>query len=375
MGLRRGRSVNTELEAMAFMAISDTPGASPSPLRDPARIAAVVEVLRSGLSASLGSAGRIHGLRVQALFQAVVVALGAVKFIKPEDFGIYYSDDTDGAILPADFMLVLADGQRVLVEVKNVAPKDMSEGFVMRRQDFDAHKRYAAMAGARLLFAHYWAGLKIWTLVDADIMTVNANKVRLKINQAMRASQMAALGDAWIATKPPLTFTVHVEPEGQQRLGDGHYELQIAAIEIAAAGHVLTNPVQKRMAVTFMLGSDWTENVEVQLTHADVVTKIVCIQEPFGDQDYIDKIAEQGFAFLGPLSAVYSRLYHMDTVDEDGEITALSSEPEPGFLRDLIPDDYWERDDDLLPIWRFQMESIDPAHTPERPQISVRRSG
>lgn len=357
MGLQRGRSINTELEAMTFMAVSDTPGARPSPLSDPARIAAVAEVLRSGLSSSLGSAGRVHGLRTQGLFQAVVVALGAVKLIKPEDAGTYYNDDTEGEVQPADYMLVLADGQRVLVEVKNVAPKDMLKGFVMRRKDFDAHKRYAEMTGARLLFAHYWAGSKIWTLVDDDIMTVNANKVRLKMDQAIRASRMAALGDAWIGTTPPLTFTVHIHPEDQQRLDDGNYKLQIAGIEIAAAGHVLTDPVQKRMAVIFMLGSDWIENVEVQI-EADVVTRIVCTLEPFtGDPDDIVKIVEQGFAFLGPLSAIYSRLYDMETVDKDGEITALSSEPEPDFLRNLIPDDYWDRDDDLLPIWKVQMES------------------
>ncbi|QBS40385.1 hypothetical protein [Nocardia sp. CS682] len=359
MGLRRGRPLSAELEALGlFVQLDAQEPRAHSKVNDPARTAAVVDKLTAALATSMGSPGRLHGFRVQALFEAVVVALGSVKLIKPEDTGSYFVDDTQGEVKPPDFQVILSDGDGVLVEVKNVAPQDISKPFKMRRKDFDAHRRYADMAGSRLMFAHYWSAARMWTLVDGDVLMLGDKYVELTFESAAIANQMSRLGDVWVGTTPPLTFTVLVDPEDQKRIpanDDGTHQavFKIAGVEVAAAGQALIEPVQIRIAMILMLYGGWSEDSIVE--YADdgtTITRIVITVEPPVEDDIdVARIVAQGFALIGTLSGMYSLLSERETIAADGEFLALHYEPDPGMMRDVIPNDYLNRDNDALPIW------------------------
>ena len=50
--------------------------------------------------------------------------------------------------------------------------------------------------------------------------------------------------------------------------------------------------------------------------------------------------SSQPFAMHAPLSAIYSAMFNQSTVAEDGEITELRIDIDPGALGALVPDDY-----------------------------------
>jgi hypothetical protein len=57
------------------------------------------------------------------------------------------------------------------------------------------------------------------------------------------------------------------------------------------------------------------------------------------------------------LSSMYSTLYNVGTLDDEGGFRELSLEPEPGRLAGLIPPDYWDTPDRALPLWAFKVRA------------------
>ena len=76
-----------------------------------------VERIRESVHGSLSNEALLHGLRTESMFEALVVSLGAVEFIKQEDSGEIYASDE--RLKTPGFRLVLSDGSQMLVEVKN----------------------------------------------------------------------------------------------------------------------------------------------------------------------------------------------------------------------------------------------------------------
>lgn len=107
MALRRGRELSVGLEALNLFSRLDSPatGANTT-VRDLARRERVREMINTGLDQSLDNKGRLHGWRVQGLFEAMIVCLGGIRLIKEEDSGSYYFDDANGNVKPPDFRIV-----------------------------------------------------------------------------------------------------------------------------------------------------------------------------------------------------------------------------------------------------------------------------
>ncbi|MER7878364.1 hypothetical protein ABTY63_33295 [Streptomyces solisilvae] len=84
------------------------------------------------------------------------------------------------------------------------------------------------------------------------------------------------------------------------------------------------------------------------------VERVDFIYQPETDDDGAHLIAEQGFAFFGPLSKLYTLRFLDAVTTDEGEIRALRDEPEPALLAQLAPEDYWAREDHVLQIWRFR---------------------
>ncbi|PPJ36395.1 hypothetical protein C5E45_20310 [Nocardia nova] len=358
MALRRGRPFSAELEALDFFAQLELPEpGETSTVDDRTRRTSAHAQFATALDTSLDNKRRLHGWRTQALFEAVVLALGSVKMIKREDTGGFHFDDANGEINPPDFRVVTAEGEQLLVEVKNVAPKDVTRPCKLRRQDVLAHRRYAEMNGARLVFAHYWAGFKLWTLVDAAHLEERGNRFLLPITTAGLVNEFGALGDAMVGTRPPLTCALYAEPAAPQiRPAADHTQrvpFTVSRAEFAAAGQVLTDPAQIRIAQVLMFLGDWEMRAEDDVLDGQIIGTVFTAEPPMGDPEASAQIAAQGFAMVGMLSTMYSRWFELATLTEAGEVMALRNDPHPGVLRDLIPADYWERAGDALPIWKF----------------------
>src|SRR5258708_13520035 len=100
------------------------------------------------------------------MFEGLVVGLGQVKMIKQEDAGSAYADNQELKI--PDFRIVLADGSRLLVEVKNFYQKDGSEEFSLSEKYLAGLQRYADLDHSLLAVATYWVRWNIWTLLPSS---------------------------------------------------------------------------------------------------------------------------------------------------------------------------------------------------------------
>jgi hypothetical protein len=357
MAIRKGRQPSVELEALASYALFDEPqvGATTT-VRAVERQRDHIQKISSGLTESLANPARLHGWRVERMFQAVIVALGSVRLIKTEDAGEFYFDDSGGSVDPPDFRVVRNDGEQVLVEVKNVAPR--ATRWQMRKKEYVAQLRYAELTGARLVFAHYWAVTNMWSVVDAGVLEGRGGKMTLSIERAMIANEIGLLGDALIGTEPPLTFSIIPDPSKKQFLREiGPKEAEagftIGGVELSSAGRRLADRAEKRIAWFLMLYGRWQGSERAELSDNGHVRRVVFESTP--DEENAEEAARQGFGLVGHLSSMYSTLYNWATLEDSGEIRKLRHEPDLAVLANLIPSDYWERPNRALRLWRFNL--------------------
>ncbi|MYT18466.1 hypothetical protein YWIDRAFT_08185 [Streptomyces sp. SceaMP-e96] len=351
MALRRGRKGNLGLEVMPLIEL-----ALPAPdgqrlLSD--RHAESVTAISDALGESLGNISRLQGWLTQYAFEAVVVALGAVRLIKTEDSGLFYFDDSDGELQPPDFRVVLGDGTQLLIEVKNVPPVSLEAK--VRAKDMAASQTYAQATGGRLLYAHFWSGMGMWTLVDPSVFNRIGSQQRLPFVDAIKANEMQSLlGDGMLASEPPLTFSVVMDSEKEKLAGNDWRALTIGGVELRSAGQVITDPDEQNLAWFLVWHGDWEETMQSYFDDQGRVERVDFIYRPETDDDGARLIAEQGFAFFGPLSKLYTLRFLDAVTTDEGEIRALRDEPEPALLAQLVPEGYWAREDHVLRIWRFR---------------------
>lgn len=361
MVVRRGRPPSVGLEALSLFSRFDSPtSGTNSTVRDPARRRDFQELLSAALDRSLDNESRLHGWRVQGLFEAMIVCLGRIRLIKEEDVGGYYFDDAGGDVKPPDIRIVRADGEHLLAEVKAVGPKAMATPQRVREKDLGQLMRYAELTGARLVLAHYWSALNRWTLVDPNALVHRDGNAFLLFENAVKANELGLLGDAEIGTEPPLVFSLLADSSQQTRrtLGTGEQQVSftVGSVEFASAGRTLTDPAEQRIAWFLMLHGAWSSTAEPEIEDGRLVrVRYVCEPTHVDDDDVAEAVARQGFAFVGSLSSMYSSLCNEVTLTNTGEFRSLRHEPDPGSLAALIPAGYWDRTTRDLPIWKFQV--------------------
>ncbi|WP_159027839.1 hypothetical protein [Streptomyces pactum] len=356
MTIKRGRKGELGLEVLPLvhMALPEPDGQTLLRDRHPETMAAIGHALR----ASLDNISRLQGQQAQYAFEAVVVALGGVRLIKTEDSGSYYFDDADGELRPPDFRIILRDGTVLLVEVKLVPP-GKEKKVKVRAKDMEATEAYARATGGRLLYAHYWSGPNLWTLVPPSAFQRDVGQQRLTVSAAMMANEMGILGDAFLGGKPPLTVSVlmdtgmeksvEAEDESDQRL------MTTAGVELSSAGKVIKDPAELKLAWFLAWHSGWIPTQRAQFDSLGRVARINYDFAPDVDKDQMREIAKQGFAFFGALSTLYTARFRRATTTDGGDIRALSEEPRPALMAQLVPEDYWEQDR-ILGLWKFNLK-------------------
>jgi hypothetical protein len=159
--------------------------------------------LGAGARASLGNSSRLHGIRGEAMFRAVLVALGDFQLLVEEDEGQIYFDDAQGSIKLPDYRVVDGQGHQMLIEVKTVPPRPRQLRHSISTSEFEGLRRYGELTGAPVSVAHYWSAFNAWTLVDLDHMRPEGSRVAIGMGEAMRFNQMSRFGDRMIGTSGP----------------------------------------------------------------------------------------------------------------------------------------------------------------------------
>jgi hypothetical protein len=351
--LRKLGRQHAQLGSLELFAQLSSLGDTESAFRDSANVQDFLDNVRAGLEKSLGNSARLHGWRVQAMFEAMIVALGSVQLIKTEDTGDCYFDDDHGPVKVPDYRLIRADGEHLLVEVKNVAPGRETKLQGIRRSDMEGMRRYARLTGARLVVAHFWAAFRMWTVVDASCFRQQGNSKSLTVATALKANELEPLGDLMIATRPPLTISFPAQqPKGRnQRKGEQLKELDFktGGIELSCPGGMLTDDVERRIAQFIMQFGGWALHRDTSISADGSLARLNFTFEPESPTP------EQELQIVGQLSSMYSALWIAATTSGRGEITKLRHEPDPGSLANLIPRNYWEDKNRKLPLWEFHI--------------------
>ncbi|WP_290050369.1 hypothetical protein [Amycolatopsis solani] len=357
MALRRGRKGNLGLEVLSLIELALPEPDGQTLLRD--RHGETVAAISDALASSLDNVSRLQGWQVQYAFEAVVVALGNVRLIKFEDSGIYYFDDADGELQPPDFRIVLRDGSQLLVEVKNVAPNATTA--TVRAKDLSAAQRYADATGGRLLYAHFWSHTGLWTLVDPSAFDSTGSLRRLTLGESMKANEMYLLGDSWLAVEPPLVLSVITDRDKEQVV-ERHSgtadtrRITVRRMELLNAGRLITDSAEWKLAWFLIWNGHWAPTENLQFDKNGRLERINYVFSPdIPDEVAARQIAARGMAIVGALSTLSTRRFLEVTTTNEGDIRALREEPEPALLVQLIPDDYWNRQDRALSLWKLNV--------------------
>jgi hypothetical protein len=316
-------------------------------LGDDARLDAVIDRFREGVSASLQNPARVHGWHTQIMFGQVVRALGGVLMLTEEDQGTTWARASD-QVTPSDYRAVLEDGTNLSIEVKNHLFQGLDRPFKMPKANLVGLTRYAALTGSQPRVAIYWTGPGLWTLIDPQHFATRGSKAAIDIQVAMAENEMASLGDMMIGTVPPLEFGLKLHEVGERRpTGNGTAEttIQIDGVTMSAGGRELKGAAERRLAFYLMWNGKWAET-ELDDSEDGLLTHHRFRFEP---EEWPH---EQGFAILGFYSELFARSFWLQT-SEEGVVTRLTADLDPRRQGFVIPDGYRS---DELPLWRIELQ-------------------
>jgi hypothetical protein len=323
----------------------------------------LVRRLRGGARASLDNPGRLHGLRTEAMFRAVLVALGSFQLLHEEDEGQLYYEDAQGPVKLPDYRVVDADGRQLLVEVKTVQPSARQLRHRMPITEVDALRRYGELTGATVAIAHYWAAANVWTLVELERMQRRDGHFELELTEAIKFNQMGRFGDRMVGTVPPLALRLEVEELGERVRPDTAH-IVIRNTQLLAAGKPLADEVEQRIAFLLFRYGRWDVETPAEVDSTGRITSFALTAAP--PEDAREVVARQGFAIVGTLSSMYSTMFNEITLDNDGAVRRLDHHSEPGELGSLIPADYFERSDRQLKLWVLEQQPADENDDAEK---------
>jgi hypothetical protein len=309
--------------------------------------------LGAGVRASLDNASRLHGLRAEAMFRAVLVALGAFQLLVEEDEGQVYYEDAQGPVKLPDYRAVDSEGRQLLVEVKAVPPKSRQLHHRIPAAEVHGLRRYGELTDTAVAVAHYWSAANLWTLIDLERMRSRDGRYELGLGEAIKFNQMARFGDRTIGTVPPLELRLEVEELGDRARPDTATVL-IKNTQLLAAGQSLEDEVERKIAFLLFRYGRWDLETPAEIDADGRITSIALQAAP--PPETRKEVERHGFAMVGALSSMYSAMFNEITLDDEGAVRQLDHHSEPGELGSLIPGDYFERLDRRLKLWVLRVQ-------------------
>lgn len=306
-----------------------------------------IEYVNEQIDKAVNEPHFLYGKRIEEMFGALVVSLGRARFIRKEDTGHQYIEDR--TLKVPDYHVVLPDGTRFFVEVKNFYQKSdpFHKSFTIKSSYMESLQRYAEMFDCSLMFAIYWVRWGTWTLVDVSNFDTKSSRIEIRFPEAMMANEMQSLGDVIVGTRAPLAIRLLAEAKEDRLVGaNGEVEFKIGGFHLYCGNDEIIDPVEQRIAFFLMLYGRWEaqEYAEVTGGELDFLEFKFTPMEP----------TNQGFEMIGSLSEMFSRSYLFASTSQEGSVTRTHLRYSPGQTGQLIPDDY---SGEALPLWRFKISS------------------
>jgi|GEM_PF-720510 len=294
----------------------------------------------------VGSRNLLSGHRTENMFEAVLASIGKIGFIQQLDIGsAWFRND----LQVPDFLVELADGQVVLIEVKNFHqnPSNPMRPFKLGQKSFRKLEGYAHLVDYPLYFAIYFDLWNQWCLIPSSAFERKGGNMTASFQMAMMQNDMVCVGDVLIATVPPLKLTFQVE-QSSPPIGDdgGLVELKIIGTQIEAGGIIVDNKPEQNIALQLALFGTWLEEESV-LMNEGRVTGLCYFFTP-------EERDNQVFSMIGSLSQLASNRFLRSTTSEANYLTQISAQIIPETLGTMIPDNY---EGAALRLWRFQLHS------------------
>lgn len=314
-------------------------------LSDPARVEAFLAAVREPLSQALSTESTVHGWRTQALFGSLVVALDGCELLMTIDSGEVFVDGDD--VKPPDYLLVLRDGRRLLVEVKSVASSNPMAPVRLSGAEMAGLRRFADLTGAELFVACLFRAIGEWALVPAGAFEPDERgRYAVEVLRAFQTSEMSALGDVMLGVVPPLRFDVLPDQSKPHYVApDGMAHFTIGAVELRIGDELMVDETERKLAMFLLWFNQWQSRQEADVD-GTTLRRVSFICEPE------ERTPGQGFEIVGKLSSMYTRWFDTATRDGDGRVSALQMAVEPGILPALLPADFASP---RLPLWRFTL--------------------
>lgn len=320
------------------------------PLNDPQAGPKLSTLIGSYITDAVSDDAVLHGKRTEAMFEALLVSLGRYSLLTCEDKGRVHSD---GSFHPPDYRIVLLDGSQWLIEVKNVYIEDPFRQVrrLMKPEYLNRMQNYASATGGELKLAVYWARWGIWTLVSPGQLTDAHGGLTLDLETGMRFNELGVLGDRMIGTRPPLRLRLEADADEPASVGaDGKIQFTIGDARIFCYSNEISDPIEKQIAWIFIQYGEWREVGPVRVNQDGQFKAIEYSWEP-------ESRANRGFEIIGSLSRMFSRYYSTRTL-QDHQVVQLHAPLRPNWLQPLIAADYESKN---LPLWRFQMKTLDSS--------------
>ncbi|HSH62481.1 MAG TPA: hypothetical protein VK988_23080 [Acidimicrobiales bacterium] len=331
------------LDSLDLFRLLDT--GSGGHVSDPERVEAFLAKVRGPLSEALSAESTVHGWRTQLLFGSLVVALDACVLLFTVDHGEMFADGDD--VKPPDFLLVLRDGRRMLVDVKSVPPKRPTGPLRVSASEMDGLRRFADLLGGELFIAGLFTAMGEWVLVPAGAFELDERgRYAVDLLRAFQTSEMSALGDVMLGVVPPLRFDLVPAVSEPHQVGpDGTASFTIGAVELRVGGQLMVEEAERKLAMFLLRFSQWPSREDAEVD-GSTLRRVSVVCEPE------EPTHGQGFEIVGKLSSMYTRWFYAATSDPDGGVSALDTSVEPGVLPALLPADF---SSPRLPLWRFTL--------------------
>lgn len=319
--------------------------AGTGPINDPARVEAFLSEVRDPLSQALSTDSTVHGWRAQALFASLVVALDGCELLFTVDSGEVFVDGDD--VKPPDYLLVLRDGRRLLVDVKSISPGRPTGPLRLSQAEMAGLRRFADLVGAELCIAGLFTTMGEWVLVpDRAFELDGRGRYSVDLLRAFQTSEMSALGDVMVGVRPPLRFDLLPDLSHPRQVGtDGTAHFTIGAVELRVGGELMVDPPERRLAMFLLCFNTWAFHQEADVD-GQTLQRVSFVCEPE------QPTPGQGFEIVGRLSSMYTRWFDAATRDEKGDVASLEMHVEPGVLPSLLPADF---SSPRLSLWRFTL--------------------
>ena len=311
-------------------------------LADSKTAAAFLHNTKNDIARALDDPTLLHGSRTESMFESLVVSLGQFKFLKHEDEGRIFPE---GKFVAPDFRVVTTDDVRWLIEVKNVYEPDP---FNQRRRLF--HRSYlnkllsyCDITGCSLKIAVYWARWSIWTLISPDLLSSEEANLYIEMESAMKANEMAALGDRTIATRSPLRLRFILDPCNSSVVDRyGSATGTIREIKFYCGDDEVTNRLERELIWIFIQYGEWQEEAHEAILDGDRLVAIDCRWNPI-------ESSRQGFDIVGSFSRMFARYYAQQTMSESTVVQLHAPVRANWFAqyRNLAGNT------EVLPLWEF----------------------